>query len=45
VEVSIESSLSCKTGPHIHGTDDRFSYRFWATGNDSESEPEAVVED
>jgi hypothetical protein len=49
VDVSIESSLSRRMGPHIHGIDDRISCRFWATGNDSESEPEpepeAVVED
>jgi hypothetical protein len=44
-EVSIESSLSHRTGPHVHGVDDRLCGRFWATGNDSESESDAVVEE
>jgi C1A family cysteine protease len=45
VEVSIESSFSRRTGPHVHGVDDRLCGRFWATGNDSESESDAVVEE
>jgi hypothetical protein len=38
VEVSIESSLMHKSGRQVHGIDDRFSGRFWTTGNESDSE-------
>jgi hypothetical protein len=38
VEVSIESSLMHKSGRQVHGIDDRFSSRFWTTGNESDSE-------
>jgi hypothetical protein len=45
VEISITSSLSQKSGCNIHGVDDRLSGRFWATGNDSDSELESGEED
>jgi hypothetical protein len=45
VQISTESSPAKKMGPHIHGIDDRLSGRFWATGNDSESELGSVVEE
>jgi hypothetical protein len=38
VEVSVESSLMHKSGRQVHGIDDRFSGRFWTTGNESDSE-------
>jgi hypothetical protein len=44
-EVAIESSLPRRTGPQLHGIDDRFVGRFWATGNDSDSEPKVEQED
>jgi hypothetical protein len=38
VEISITSSSSHRTGPHVHGVDDRVDGRFWALGSNSESE-------
>jgi hypothetical protein len=38
VEVSVESSLMHKSGRQVHGIDDRFSGRFWTTGNESDLE-------
>jgi hypothetical protein len=45
VEISIKSSLAQKTRPHIHGIDDRLTDQFWASGNDSDSGLEWVVEE
>jgi hypothetical protein len=45
VEVSVESSLVKKSGPHIHGVDVRFLGQFWAMGCDSESDLGSEEED
>jgi hypothetical protein len=44
LEISVDSSLSQRTRPHVHGVE-RNGSRFWASGNDSESESEVAMEE